>query len=125
MNANKVRVFKGYSVSHPHGVINPIAGMPVKHGIDSLYVISLDSGNNTVNLGTGVGTAVIRKAYTKDLMITLDNATGTYSYPTGDGSYSFSHKQGAYSNGPVSAVGNSGIYAGADGRNHTFSMGGI
>lgn len=123
MNANKVRVFKGYSVSHPHGVINPIVGMPIRHGIDNLNIISIDSGNYTVNLGTGTG-PVTRKAYTHDCMLSYDNATGTYSYPTGDGGYSYSHKQGAYASGPVSAVGNSGVYAGQDG-NHTFSMGGI
>lgn len=121
MNANKIRVFKGYSVTHPHGVIDPIVDMPVRHGIDDLNIISVDSGNYTVNLGTGIGTDIIRKAYTADLMLTLDNATGTYSYPTGDGGYSYSHKQGAYSSGPVSAINDSGVYSGGDAI-HTFAV---
>lgn len=122
---NKVRVTKLFGVSHPLGVIDPKVGMQVKHGVDTLYISALDSGNFQVslsNLATGVA---VRKAYPHDLMCHINVATGTYSYPTGDGAHAFGHSQGILAGGSPLIPGSGAAYLGGDSVIHVFSMGGI
>lgn len=99
LSENKVNVVKTVGTGSLLGRIEPIVNMVTDQGT----IVGLDSGNFQVSVsGNGVGLPT--KFYPKDLFVTLDHATGTWSYPTGDGSLAFSRQTFTQVNG-------TGVYA--------------
>jgi hypothetical protein len=94
-STNKVRVTKNTSVSHPLGLIDPRPNMVTDKGT----IISCDSGNFTVVVGRGSGD-FHQRFHPHDLFVTLAQATGTWSYPSGDGSVVFG-RAGIWASGVV------------------------
>jgi len=105
------------------GRMSPVVGMEVKHGIQTRYIVALDSGNYQVslsNLSTGVP---LLKAYPHELYVTFATATGSFSWPSGDGSVKYNHSEGMLANGVPDSMDASGVYFGGDGLTHNFSIG--
>lgn len=97
MSADKVRVTKLYGGSHPVGLIDPKVNMLVKQGSGfDRYITSV--GDTTVGLAMTEGGTETGREYPFNLFITEAQATGTWSYPSGDGSIAFG-RAGIWPNG--------------------------
>jgi hypothetical protein len=112
---NKVRVTKLFGKSAPMGVIDPKVNMRTDMG----PILALDSGNYTVVVGRGSG-SFQQRFYPHQLLISEAEATGVWSWPTGDGSVKFGHSAGINANGPPVAVGSGTSVLSADSTVHTF-----
>lgn len=114
MSIEKVRVTRLLGGSATIGLIDPKVGMVTGQGT----ITALDSGNFQVTVsGAGVGSP--RKAYPHELTLSETLATGTYSFPSGDGSVKFGHK-GIFPNGPLQALGTGTAFATGGGTVFTF-----
>lgn len=64
---NKVRVTRLFGTEAAVGLVEPAVHMQVRHGIDTRWIKTLDSGNYQVGLALASGGTVVAKAYPHDL----------------------------------------------------------
>jgi hypothetical protein len=89
-STNKVRVTRLFGAGATVGFVDPQVNMRVRNGIDSRWIVALDSGNFQVSLGLASGGAVKAKAYPHDLTIDAPQASG-FGWPAGTGSTTLGH----------------------------------
>jgi len=102
---NKVRVTKLYGDgSAVIGVMDPRPNMRTLGLSGSKFInevgriLSVQSGNYTCRVGMGSGDTPVT-FYPYQLFVSLDEASGNFSWPTGDGSLVFGHNHGLTSAG--------------------------
>jgi hypothetical protein len=126
-SSNKVRVTALLGGGGILGMMDPKVNMNVAWGAmhESGKILALDSGNFQVTVGvtkyasiaSGVG---VKKFYPHQLNVLQQHATGTWSWPTGDGSVTFGH-HGAFPNGVPTVAGTGMAYYGGDDTVHLFN----
>jgi hypothetical protein len=118
-SSNKVRVQRTPGTDSTLGFADPKVDMSVRHGIDSRWIVSLDSGNLQVGLAATSGGAVLGKAYPHELTVTSGVAS-YFGWPTGAGGVTQGH-------GPQITLGTeapkTGVYLRGDGTPVAFTVG--
>jgi hypothetical protein len=109
-NTNKVRVTRSPGGNGFVGMMDPKVGMNTNQG----KILALRTQNNQIVVGAGSG-SVQRLIYPHQCYVTVATATGTYSYPSGDGSVVFGHKS-IFPNGITVVAGTGVSYKGGDGK---------
>ena len=115
---NKVRVRKLLKTDAVVGLMDPQVGMITDYG----KILSLDSGNYQVTVGVGQGAlagngTVQQKFYPHQLSITYTAATGSYSFPSSNGSVQFGHGR-TFPNGVRPGLSSGIVELGGDGNMH-------
>jgi hypothetical protein len=108
---NKIRVTRLHSTGATVGFIDPKVNMRVRHGIDTRWITSLDSGNFQVGLSTTSGGLVTCKAYPHNLSIDAPTASGYgwVSNATASGFQTFGHRN-VFSNGIPTVPGSGMVF---------------
>jgi hypothetical protein len=113
---NKIRVAQrlGFGVV---GLMDPAVDMNVHFGIDSRWIVALDSGNFQVGLALASGGTVCAKAYPHMLMIDTPTASG-FGWPNiANEPVGFGHS-GVFPGGVPVGVGSGMYYQGGDSLIH-------
>jgi hypothetical protein len=100
---NKVYVVKGFGAGSALGHIDPKLNMVTDQG----RIMALASGNYTVEVSGGGSEWT--KYHPHQLHITRAHATGTWSWPTGDGGVEFG-RAGVWPNGVTMVPDSSGVF---------------
>lgn len=115
---NKVRVTKMFGASASVGWIDAQVDMQVKTGPGLTYhIVNIyESGSHQIGLATSGDGMEVRRAFPSELYCEYSHATGTWSYPTGDGSVEWSryNDSGVYANGIPQASAETGHYYAQD-----------
>jgi len=119
---NKVRVTPLLGTDAVLGWMDPVVDMKVGFGIETRWIVGLDSGNNQVSLAKASGDDEVGKAYPHQLVVDNDTAY-LHGFPSGDGCVSFGHNTGLRANGPPTAIGNKMVFLKSNGSTYTFQRG--
>lgn len=114
VSENKVRVTNLMGGGGFIGWMDPKVNMNTNFG----KILGLDSGNFQVTVGLGTGDYP-GKFYPHQLYVTQLEATGNWSYPTGDGAHQFGHHD-VFPNGVQQGLGSGMAFEKADGSIFTF-----
>ena len=113
MAANKVRVTEVLGMGNSLGEMDPKVGMETHKG----PILTIASGSYTVSVGVGSGDTP-QNFYTKDLFVTHTEATGNWSFPSGDGALVFGHSDSLFVGGDITNL----AYVNGRGEAVTFTL---
>lgn len=99
---NKIPVVPILGGSSAIGLIDPLVNLTTNRGV----IVSRASGDYTVQV-SGQGVGIMATCHPWELQVSQTVATGTWSFPTGDGSVKFGRS--GYWPGGVPDLANSGI----------------
>ncbi len=100
LSENKVRVVKLFGASAGKGMMDPKVNMSTNQGT----IVQVKSSGTFLVSVSGQGVGSPRDFYAHQLFVSEDQATGVFSYPTGDGSVVFGRAQEWPSGVPVASV---------------------
>lgn len=102
---NKVRVTRLFGAGATVGWIDPKVGMVTQQGTVTAIA---SSGQSILVSVSGDGVGLVTQYYAHQLLVHQSQATGLFSYPTGDGSVAFG-RNGVWANG-VPVIPGTGMY---------------